>query len=572
MKIYSDISLINVSQSNNADQNVYVLVGSSVDNTLRKASLTVNGAPMSENGNIPVSLTSTLTGLSSSLSGSPFFLPATYSPRPPISGTLFVVTGETGPASASNGQTFIFVTSSTQAGQWQRIYGFDQVALDARYARIDVAGEQNLTSSYATTASTALYVETAQTASFVTSSDVYGPHGSDSILSASYAVTSSYAHSSAIQYVTNSIQSLTGIEVADFSESASVTFTNGVLKFIFGSPTAPTTPSLILNDFATDRFNKVLDSYTITGTFNQNGYTLISASLYTGSTLIQSIGTGTSNVFSPFNTSGSQVYRLEVTSSSPLDGAISNLSTTTDGTLNKLPPTSPTITIPSSLIQLGIGSNQIEQGATGSINVTMATGSARNWTILGFNGTGSFSSTNVPLFGNINGAQETTTFFVTASATGSSNITFKATANYDSGTNNDPVSTAAPNITSTLTKIRSVRYGVAPSTIIWTQSTLEDLSLWTSSLGPTPYITGGFIAKGTTNPNNYQFTMDTTVGGGGNYLYIVIDNAYTLTQINNVNNSNSNDINLFTPTTIGNYKVYRTNNLSSTTILYQLKT
>ncbi len=54
-----------------------------------------------------------------------------------------------------------------------------------------------LTASYAMTASytqTASYVENAQTASFVTASNVYGPYGSNSVISASYAVTASCRH------------------------------------------------------------------------------------------------------------------------------------------------------------------------------------------------------------------------------------------------------------------------------------------------------------------------------------------------------------------------------------------
>jgi hypothetical protein len=90
MKIYSDISLIDVSQSVSANQNTFVLVKGS-DDTIRKAPLTVNGAAMNDNGNIAAGLTAIITGLSSSLSGSPLFLSDAYSPRPPISGTLFVV-------------------------------------------------------------------------------------------------------------------------------------------------------------------------------------------------------------------------------------------------------------------------------------------------------------------------------------------------------------------------------------------------------------------------------------------------------------------------------------------------
>ena len=74
---------------------------------------------------------------------------------------------------------------------------------------------------------------------------------------------------------------------------------------------------------------------------------------------------------------------------------------------------------------------------------------------------------------------------------------------------------------------------------------------------------------GTINPNNYQFTITTS----GEYIYIIYDSAESdLSGILNVNNSNSNDINVFNKTVVGNYNVYRSENPSNTTILYKLTT
>jgi hypothetical protein len=146
MKIYSDISLIDASSSISSDQNIYVLVRGN-DGTIRKAPLTVNSVPMSANGNIAANLTSVITGLSSSLSGSPLFLSDAYTPRPPVSGTLFVVSGETGDNVGKNGEAYIFVTSSTQNGQWQQIFGFNFVAADARYVRLASTSSQSISSS-----------------------------------------------------------------------------------------------------------------------------------------------------------------------------------------------------------------------------------------------------------------------------------------------------------------------------------------------------------------------------------------------------------------------------------------
>jgi hypothetical protein len=64
--------------------------------------------------------------------------------------------------------------------------------------------------------------------------------------------TASYASTAAIQFVTNSIQSLTGIEVADFDSNTAVTFIDGVLKFIFGTPTAPSAPTATFNSIQID--------------------------------------------------------------------------------------------------------------------------------------------------------------------------------------------------------------------------------------------------------------------------------------------------------------------------------
>jgi hypothetical protein len=47
------------------------------------------------------------------------------------------------------------------------------------------------------------------------------------------------SNSGYINYVTNSIEQLTGIEVADFDNNVAVTFIGGTLKFIFGTPAVP---------------------------------------------------------------------------------------------------------------------------------------------------------------------------------------------------------------------------------------------------------------------------------------------------------------------------------------------
>jgi len=107
------------------------------------------------NGNISLSITNTITGPSSSLSGSPFFLPDTYSPRPPISGTIFVVSGD--PDANKNGEAYIFVTSSTQPGSWQQIFGFNETTADLRYVKLFSTTTQTITSSLTITGSSVIF-------------------------------------------------------------------------------------------------------------------------------------------------------------------------------------------------------------------------------------------------------------------------------------------------------------------------------------------------------------------------------------------------------------------------------
>ena len=212
----------------------------------------------------------------------------------------------------------------------------------------------NISSSYALTASFAL---NAQTASYI----------NPTFISQS-AAASGFGSGGSITYVSSSNNPLTEIEVADYDNNTAITYVNGRLKFIFGTPTVPSSPTASFNStFITNRFNKVLDDYTVTGTIAVNGYTLISASLYTGSALLAQVGSGTSLTYSA-TTSGSQTYSLHVTASSPLDNTLNMQSTTLTGTLSKANPGSPTIT-PTATVQLGAGSNQIEQGATGSITL-----------------------------------------------------------------------------------------------------------------------------------------------------------------------------------------------------------
>lgn len=355
---------------------------------------------------------------------------------------------------------------------------------------------------------------------------------SSSVSASLNALSQSSGH---INYVTNSIQNLTGIEVADYSADVAVTFVNGTLKFIFGTPATPTSVVASLTGFATDRFNNVTDNYSVNASWNNQGYTLVSASLYEGSTLLSQVGSGTSLTYSP-TTSGSHTYRLEYTASSPLDNSLYKTSTTTTGTVSKTNPASPTLT-PTATIQLGVTSNQIEQGATGSITFTSSSANpSAGWNLTSV-------TTNV-----------TSPYYVTGSATGSTSISLTATANYASPTgDNIPDTTTSTTSTTTYTKIRSLRYG-ASSTTSFTAGDLENIGAWDTTLGGTI----GTISKGTTTASGQSLTITWT---GDKYHYIVFNSS--LASLTSITTSGFGVLGQFTLTTVGQYKVYKSNTLQA---------
>jgi hypothetical protein len=338
-----------------------------------------------------------------------------------------------------------------------------------------------------------------------------------------------------INYVTNSIEQLTGIEVADFDSNVAVTFINGTLKFIFGTPAIPTSIATSLSGFLVDRFNNVNDAYIVNGTWSNQGYTLVSASLYEGSTLLTEVGSGTSLSYNA-TTSGSHTYRLEYTASSPLDGTLYKTSTTATGTISKSNPASPTIS-PTVTVQLGASSNQIEQGATGSITFTSSSANpSLGWNLVN-------TTTNV-----------STPYFVTGSATGSTSISITATANYESPIgDNIPDLTTTSTATTTYTKIRSLRYG-ASTAESFTAGELENIGAWDTTLGGTI----GTIVKGTTTASGQSVTISWT---GDKYHYIVFNSS--LSNLSNITTSGFGVLGQFSVTTVGQYKVYKINTLQA---------
>jgi hypothetical protein len=342
---------------------------------------------------------------------------------------------------------------------------------------------------------------------------------------------------------TNTGDRITSIEVADFDTNVAVTFVGGNLKFVFGTPVAAAITSFTLSGFATDRFNAQNDNYDVIGNWANNGYTLISASIYTGSVTLATIGVG-SSLSTNLTTSGSQSYRLAVTSSNPLDGSTAIITTTVPGTLSKSRPNVPILTITGNTVQLGIASNQIEEGGTGDISFSAAYGSANAWEEVSLTTSPSTSPQNVL-------------------ATGTSTIS--ATSNYQSPSGaNIPQIFDNRTTTNTYTRIRSLRYG-ADTAASFTEADLQNLALWDTGLGGTI----GTIAKGTTNPSGQSVTITWT---GDKYHYIIYDSARA--NLSNITTGGFGVLSAFSVTTVGNYKVYRTNTLQAggagTSITYVL--
>jgi hypothetical protein len=357
-------------------------------------------------------------------------------------------------------------------------------------------------------------------------------------ITGSVVSASTYVGLGNIAYITSSTtSSLSQIEIADFSNDVAVTFVDGRLKFIFGSPTQPSTLALTFNStFNTDRFNKITDNYDITGSWNNGQYTIVTGAIYEGSTKLAEVNAGSSVTFNT-TTSGSHTYTLQYTASSPLDGSLFSSSVNLAGTLAKTNPDNPTITITAATIELGVASDQIEQGATGSISFTSASANPSNgWNL-------NYVSSNY-----------VSPLSVVGSLTGSSNIQISASAFYSSPTgDNDPnLNITTTSAIKTYTKIRSLRYGASTSSS-FTAAQLEDIRSWDTTLGGTI----GTIDKGNTNPSGDTITIDWT---GEKYHYIIYDSARpNLTSIV----AGTNVISAFNLTTVGNYKVYRTTTLQA---------
>jgi hypothetical protein len=368
------------------------------------------------------------------------------------------------------------------------------------------------------------------------------------IVSSSSQLATAISGAGAVTYVTSSNFSLKQLQVNDYDSNVAAVFDDGSgkLTLTFGEPAVPSSVSLSTSGFNTDRFNQTVDSYNITATWNNGGYTLLTASIFEGNTFLTQSQAGTSITFST-SSIGNHSYRLAYTASSPLDGTLYKETENLTNNLSKSNPSTPTLTT-SPDVQLGNSSNQIEQGATGSITFTSSSSATSNqWEL-------DRTETNFK-----------TPFAITGSATGSTTISITATAHYDSPNGeNSPNTNTTRQTTSTFTKIRSVRFG-ASATTAFTAEQLADLSLWDSNIGGTV----GTIDKGNTNPSGDAVTISYS---GDKFHYIVYDSSRS--DLSNITTSGFGVLGQFTKTTVGDYKIYRTNTLqaggSGSSITYNL--
>lgn len=368
------------------------------------------------------------------------------------------------------------------------------------------------------------------------------------IVSSSSQLATAISGAGAVTFVTSSNFSLKQLQVNDYDSNVAAVFDDGSgkLTLTFGEPAVPSSVSLSTSGFNTDRFNQTVDSYNITATWNNGGYTLLTASIFEGNTFLTQSQAGTSITFST-SSIGNHSYRLAYTASSPLDGTLYKETENLTKNLSKSNPSTPTLST-SPDVQLGNSSNQIEQGATGSITFASSSSATSNqWEL-------DRTETNFK-----------TPFAITGSATGSTTISITATAHYDSPNGeNSPNTNTTRQTTSNFTKIRSVRFG-ASATTAFTAEQLADLSLWDSNIGGTV----GTIDKGNTNPSGDAVTISFS---GDKFHYIVYDSSRS--DLSNITTSGFGVLGQFTKTTVGDYKVYRTTTLqaggSGSSITYNL--
>jgi hypothetical protein len=374
--------------------------------------------------------------------------------------------------------------------------------------------------------------------------------------------TSSTAVGGSTTYQTGSggILNLDLFKVVNYDSQVFVTSSNGTLTIQFGTPAVPTNLVATLTGFTTDRFSGpgtgsyVVDAYSVGFTYTTaSSNTIISASLLQGTTIVTNSLSpgGSSTTFnipttSPY-ASGSQSFTCSLHIQLQDGSKASYNSNVVTGTLSKINPGSPTVNISytgliggttyvSNNAASSTAASNIENGVTGSITYTSASGTANGWTI---------STLTSP----------TNPSPITVTATGSiSQIVISGS--WTSNGLGTP-SSAVVTTTKAYSRITSLRSGAAPNSASFTEAELLDLTAWTGG----SEVQNGTISFNTGVSSIPANTSVTIVNSTSGYLYIIYGSS--VADLTNIKQSGFDVTNTFTKTTVGLYKVYRTTNLNS---------
>ena len=322
----------------------------------------------------------------------------------------------------------------------------------------------------------------------------------------------------------------------------------------FGVPSVPQSLSLTEDGFATNRFNKVNDTYDLDFSFDLNTTIFDSGSFITNSVEIATFTGGSPQSITvnstayPSLASGSHV----VTASLSVILADSSRFTTQDEitlTLNKTSPGNPSLTADYSEVQGGGSTNssdlRINVGATGSITYTSQSNSANSWESVHISNDDP-SPPGISLAGGVN-------------------IPAVALSNYwqsPSG-DNDPQINTTTNRTYTVDRVFTFKWGAASAASL-TQANILDLQFLEDEGFQTSSVNDE-------NPLNENLTIQ---GNSLDYHYIIVkSNIISDTPTITVNNS---PITMPLVATYSNivgsegFKVFRTGQQGTSAVTYKI--
>ena len=345
---------------------------------------------------------------------------------------------------------------------------------------------------------------------------------------------------------------LTNLNIQDYAGDVDTSIVDGTLTITFGTPTVHTVGTTTVSGFDTDRFDLEDDDYTINWSYNLMGNTFVSGYLQRASvngTSYENVysfsnGTTSRTVNSSWNGDtatnlrrGSHRFRIVVTATLANGESTTVYGSPIDKSLSKTDPGNATYNQSYSISPSNARSgNVIEEGATGTgtggigVIYTPVNGANNGWTNLGWN------SSQYGLTG-----LDTTPPNITKviSATGANN-TGARYQHWDDGDLNSNSMSEQDQAYGSITRMISFRHGMSNQTS-WTTTQLQALSSWPGTIkyGYNTW-TSGWNAN---NPN-------------GKYVYFVYKSS--LGNVSSVYVDGYNQTGAFIGTTVGNYKVYKT--------------